>query len=179
VECRKCNTNIPSQFEYVISQNVCPKCGAKLMAPAAMKVYLDLKDKLATGIEFVMDKTVVCERVAMFVVSNYQIAINGEALPNTTAATTVLDDQAKAHMMKAQLAAMGADLDLSPEEIRAQEAARAAEIASAREADDTDDMLNEDEEIVTDSVNEERIRRLKKIALSSKSGFQVRRADSD
>lgn len=180
MQCKKCDIDIPAQFEYVLTKNVCPKCGNKLMADTAMKVYVDLKKRL-NEVEFVMDKATVCERVAMFLITNYEIApINGSTLTKIkTASETADDNKQVVEQFKAQLAAIAdADSDLSPEEIRRQEAARAEEIAEAREMDlDTDEMLEDGEELVTGRIDADRIQRLKKLAIAGNTGIKVRRVE--
>lgn len=169
MECKKCLIDIPSQFEFVLSKNLCPKCGNKLMADAAMKVYVDLKKRL-NEVEFVMDKALVCERVAMFVVANYEV-IPLHALPKLPTTEAV-------ETFKAQLASIDVDEDLSSDEIRVQEAARAEELAVAREMGMNVDELEDGEEIVSGRIDADRIQRLKKLAMSSKSGVMVKRSDS-
>ena len=174
MQCKKCEIEIPAQFEFVLSKNVCPKCGNKLMADAAMKVYMDLKKRL-NEVEFVMDKTLVCERVAMFVVTNYEvIPLHTSSKPGTPVGRTT----EAVETFKAQLATIEADEDLSPDEIRAQEAARAEELATAREMGMDVDDLEDGEEMISGKVDADRIQRLKKLAVSNKSGVMVRRSDS-
>lgn len=170
MQCKKCDIEVPAQFEFVLAKNVCPKCGNKLMADAAMKVYLDLKKRLHE-VEFVMDKALVCERVAMFVVTNYEVIPLHMSKP-------VQAQMESIENFKANLASVEADEDLTPDEIRAQEAARAEELATAREMGMDVDELDEDEEMVTGKSNADRIQRLKKLAMSSNSGVMVRRLDS-
>lgn len=179
MECKKCSVVIPSQFEYVLSQNVCPKCGNKLMPDVAMKVYIDLKTRLQE-IEFVMDKTIVCERVAMFLITNYDVAPLGQSKPTPTipaqvqakplqtAAEKAEANAADVAKFKAQLAAIANDIDndLTPDEIRAEEAARAEDLAAAREMD-IDIDVDADEELVTGRVDNDRLQRLKKLAATS------------
>lgn len=197
MQCKKCEIEVPSQFEYVLAKNVCPKCGNKLMADQAMAVYLDLKKRLHE-VEFVMDKTTVCERVAMFVVTNYQIVPSGGLLPPKaespveskpamdppppptpqTAAEKAAEDAAAIAKFKAELAAIAAgdDGDLTADEIRAEEAARAEELAIAREIGmdpDLDIDLEDTEEAISGMVDPDRVQRLKKLAATtrmSKSG---------
>ena len=169
MQCKKCEIEVPSQFEYALAKNLCPKCGNKLMADQAMKVYLDLKKRL-NEVEFVMDKATVCERVAMFVVTNYEVIpldasrpTKGEA-PSKITPTTDAEDIAK---FQAELAAIAdEDQDLSAEEIRAEEAARAEELAIAREMGMDVDDLEDGEEMVSGKVDSSRIQRLKKLAAS-------------
>ena len=180
MECKKCEIEVPSQFEYVLSRNVCPKCGNKLMADGAMKVYMDLKKRL-DEVEFVMDKATVCERVAMFVITNYEVTPLDPTLSTTkpvkTAADTVVSNKHAVDTFKAQLASLDEDPDLTAEEIRAQEALRAEDIAAAREMGMDMDELGEDEELVSGTPDADRIQRLKKLAMSSKAGAMVRRID--
>lgn len=171
MECKKCSIEVPAQFEFVLSQNVCPKCGSKLMADAAMKVYIDLKKRLHE-VEFVMDKATVCERVAMFLVTNYNIS----SLDGTPVQAASLDKAKEAALVKAQMAVLdGVDEDLSAEEIRAEEAARAEELALAREfgldVEPSDLDLDADEELVTGAVDSNRIQRLKKLATTGQVGM--------
>ncbi len=166
MECKKCSIEIPSQFEFVLSQNVCPKCGNKLMADAAMKVYVDLKKRL-NEVEFVMDKAVVCERVALFLVTNYNVSSFDSA---PAQASHVIDKAKEAALIKAQMAALDGEEDLSAEEIRAEEAARAEELALAREYGLGSD-LDSDEELVTGAIDSDRIQRLKKLAVSGQVGL--------
>lgn len=186
MECKKCLVDVPSQFEYVLVKNVCPKCGNKLMADQAMKVYIDLKKRL-NEVEFVMDKATVCERVAMFVVTNYEILPLGpisqsiavstttaeELAPLvTTAPTTVADKRAADSValakFKAELASIAEnDLSLSADEIRAEEAARAEELAIAREIGMDVDGLEDGEEMVSGKVDPSRVQRLKKLAATA------------
>jgi hypothetical protein len=180
MECKKCNVEVPSQFEYVLSQNVCPKCGQKLMATQAMAIYLELKTKLKE-IEFVMDMDIVCERIAMFMVSNYEVMPlgnkNNSSIKEQAKLDTNINDLDKITAIKAQLASIAEDGDLSPEEIRAEEASRAEEIAAARESGLDPDLIGDEEEMVSGKIDEERVRRLKKLALSNgnKTGPMVRR----
>lgn len=191
MQCKKCEIDIPSQFEFVLAQNVCPKCGNKLMPDAAMAVYLDLKKRLQE-VEFVMDKTTVCERVAMFLITNYEVAplgtipsrtvptVQAPQAPQTprpqTAAEKAAADAAAVAKFKAELAAIAnGDDNLSAEEIRAEEAARAEELAIAREMgmdpeinDSSDFELEDGEELVTGAVDASRLQRLKKLAATSK-----------
>lgn len=170
MQCKKCEIEIPSQFEYVLSKNVCPKCGNKLMADAAMKVYIDLKTRLHE-VEFVMDKNTVCERVAMFLITNYEVLPlkPGKTTPATTTAENAAENAAAVEKFKAELASIAnQDADLTPEEIRAEEAARAEELAIAREMGmDVSDALNDGEEMVSGRVDNDRVQRLKKLAASS------------
>jgi hypothetical protein len=178
MQCNKCKTNVPSEFEYVLNKNVCPKCGNKLMADAAMRVYMDLKKRL-DEVEFVMDKVIVCERIAMFMITNYEViplnATSSAAKTIKTAHEAVADNKLAVETFKAQLASLDEDPDLSPEEIRAQEAARAEDIATAREMGMDVDDLDENEELVTGAVDADRIQRLKKLAISGKAGVMVKR----
>lgn len=190
MQCKKCEIEVPSQFEYALAKNVCPKCGNKLMADHAMKVYLDLKKRLHE-VEFVMDKTTVCERVAMFIVTNYEIippagfkqeaAVEstvsleapGTPTPQTAAQKRAVEEAALAKW-KAELAAIANDEggDLTAEEIRAEEAARAEELALAREMgldpDFDDEVLEDDEEMVSGAPDVDRLQRLKKLAATSR-----------
>lgn len=179
MECKKCLVNIPNEFEFILSQNVCPKCGNKLMADVAMKIYMDLKKRLHE-VEFIMDKTVVCERIAMFVVTNYEIIpLGGTKIQNTQ---PTINSHNAVEAFKAQLASIDTDieLDTTAEDIRAEEAMRAEELIAAREMGMDVDNLEEDddEEIVSGRIDVDRVQRLKKLAISSKSGGIVRRIDS-
>ena len=167
MECKKCNIEVPAQFEFALAKNICPKCGNKLMADQAMKVYLDLKKRLHE-VEFVMDKATVCERIAMFMISNYEVMpVGGRAKEQSSASVEV---------MKQQLAGLERDDDLTPDEIRAQEAQRAEELAVAREMGFNVDDIDGDEELVT-GIDQDRVERLKKLAQSGKSGVMVRRTE--
>ena len=171
MECKKCNIEIPSQFEYILKQNVCPKCGNRLMPDAAMKVYIDLKMRL-NEVEFVMDKHIVCERVAMFLIQNYEVLPLRIGKAPVPAAETAANDAAAVVKFKAELAALANDMDsdsaLSAEEIRAEEAARAEELAIAREMGmDVTESLEDSEEMVSGKADNSRIQRLKKLAASS------------
>lgn len=175
MECKKCQVDIPSAFEYVIAKNVCPKCGNKLMRQEVMAAYLDLKNRL-NEVEFVMDKTTVCERVAMFVVSNYEVAPIGGTLPKQQTQVQTSKTTVALPTIEEMESALEEDPNLSPEEIREQEAARAEDIATAREMGFSD--LTEDEELVTGALDSNKVERLKRLAAASKSGgFTVRRAD--
>lgn len=177
MECKKCVLEIPNQFEFVLSKNMCPKCGNKLMTDGAMKVYIDLKKRL-NEVEFVMDKSVVCERVAMFMINNYEVlplGANGrkDAAPITTAAEKSVQNKEALDAFRAKLASLDEDPDMnemSNEEIRAEEAARAEEIALAREVGMNVD-IDPDEEIVTGLVDANKIQRLKKLAISGQMGL--------
>lgn len=194
MQCKKCEIEVPSQFEYVLTKNVCPKCGNKLMPDQAMKVYIDLKKRL-NEVEFVMDKATVCERVAMFVVTNYEVIPMGSSKPAVetvetdaavpleptkpaptaqTAAEKRAADAAAIAKFQAELAAIANDdTDMTAEEIRAEEAARAEELAIAREmgmevGEDDDFDLEDGEELVTGATDANRIQRLKKLAATTK-----------
>lgn len=173
MKCKKCEIEIPSQFEYVLSKNVCPKCGDKLMADAAMKVYIDLKTRLHE-VEFTMNEDTVCERVAMFLITNYEVVPfklgKSYASSPTTATETAEENAAAIAKFKAAMAEIANDeVDLSPEEIRAEEAARAEDLAAAREMgmDLDDNELEDGEEMVTGGVTADRLQRLKKLAASN------------
>jgi len=189
MQCKKCEIEVPSQFEYVLVKNVCPKCGSKLMPDQVMKVYIDLKKRL-NEVEFVMDKATVCERVAMFVVTNYEVISLSSAKsqveqpvveaapleptnppPQTAAEKRAADAEAVAKF-QAELAAIANDEDMTADEIRAEEAARAEELAMAREMDidldDADMDLDDGEELVTGAVDANRLQRLKKLAATAK-----------
>lgn len=184
MECKKCSVNIPSEFEFILAQNVCPKCGTKLMPDAAMKTYVDLKKRLSE-VEFVgLGWSVVCERIAMFVVSNYEIApLNGAVVTKSATAakasvpTTAENAAAEAAAIarfKAESASIAEDMyssndedDLSAEEIRAQEAARAEDLVAAREMGMDYEGLEDGEEMVTGRADNDRLQRLKKLAATS------------
>lgn len=68
----KCSIDVPSSFEFAIMSNKCPKCGFKLLPELAMKTFLDLKARLKE-VELVMDPAVNYERIAMFIISNYEV----------------------------------------------------------------------------------------------------------
>lgn len=173
MECKKCLVHIPNEYEFIISQNVCPKCGNKLMLDAAMKIFIDLKKRL-NEVEFVMDKATVCERVAMFIVSNYEVIPHGQKI---SAHEQVNNISTKFNMLKDQISSIDEDVELSAEQIRLQEAERAEEIAIAREMGMNVDGLEDGEEMVSGKVDDDRIQRLKKLANSAKSGVMVRRSD--
>lgn len=172
MECKKCNTDIPSIFEYVLAQNICPKCGSKIMQDLVMKTYLDIKKRL-NEVEFVMDKGIVCDRIAMFMVNNYEIQPLSP-LGKNEKETPVITDKATLMEMKAQLPSIDIDNDndLSEEEIREQEAIRAGEIAEAREMGFN---IDDNGEVLNNNLTANRIARLKKIATSNKS--VVRRSE--
>lgn len=181
MQCKKCEIDIPSQFEFALAQNVCPKCGNKLMPDAAMKVFIDLKTRLHE-VEFVMDKSVVCERVAMFLITNYEVVPLSPGVRSTAAKAPIKTATEKAEVdavalarFKAESAAIaedmysGQDADLSPEEIRAEEAARAEELAIAREMGiEVPEDLQDGEEMVSGRVDNDRVQRLKKLAMATK-----------
>jgi len=166
--CKKCNVEIPSHFEYMIAQNICGKCGSKLMLPLAMKIFLDLKKRLNDEVEFVMDKQMVCERVAMFVVSNYEVHPIGGKLATETINTT----NAKIKAQDVVIASLEQDDDMTAEEIRQQEASRAEDIAAAREMGLNIDELGDDEEFVS-QVDDDRVERRKRLAAQVKTGVGV------
>jgi len=173
MQCKKCLIEIPAQFEYILSKNVCPKCGNKLMVDAAMKVYMDLKTRLHE-VEFVMDKAIVCERIAMFLITNYEVVPfqpgKTSAVPTpVTAAEKMQENAADIAKFKAQLASIAEqdDSNLSAEEIRAEEAARAEELAIAREMG-IDISMVEGEEMVSGKTDNDRVQRLKKLAAATK-----------
>jgi hypothetical protein len=177
MQCKKCEIDIPSQFEFALAQNVCPKCGNKLMPDAAMKVFIDLKTRLHE-VEFVMDKSVVCERVAMFLITNYEVnslspgaKSTATKTPITTATQNAASDAAAVAKFKAELASiaedMDSDIELTPEEIRAEEAARAEDLVAAREMG-IDPDLADGEEMVSGRVDNDRVQRLKKLAMATK-----------
>lgn len=180
MECKKCKVSVPSEYEYALAKNVCPKCGSKLLVDKAMKMYLDLKTKLAS-IEFVMDKSAVCERVAMFMITNYEVSPltkEVEAVEQSQEIVVTEKKQTDIEKFKQQLATIEEDTDLTDDEIRAQEAFRAEEIAAAREmgVDVDDDMP---ELPIKNKVDVNRVERLKKLALSGNTGVRVNRADRD
>lgn len=72
MECKKCNLDIPAIYEFSIARNMCPKCGGQLLHEELMKIFLDLKKQLAT-VQLTLDPTANCEKLAMFLVSNYEI----------------------------------------------------------------------------------------------------------
>ncbi len=170
MECKKCSVNIPQEFEYALVSNICPKCGHKLMNDMAMKVYMDLKKRLSDEVEFIMDKAINCERVATFVINNYEVVPLGTI---KIAASVVTDPINK---MKANLALLEADETSTDEDIRAEEAARAEEIAIAREMGiDVDD----DEEIVTGLIDANKVQRLKKLAMGASGQLgKIKRSDA-
>ena len=180
MQCKKCEIEIPSTFEFALAQNLCPKCGNKLMPDVAMKVYMDLKTRLQE-VEFVMDKTTVCERVAMFLITNYEVvplkgrvaASSSVAEPVKTATESAAENAAAVAKFKAELAALAEsdDSELTAEEIRAEEAARAEEMAIAREMGmdpEFDVPLEDGEELISGRLDADRIQRLKKIAATSR-----------
>jgi hypothetical protein len=175
MECKKCNINIPTEFEFVLSQNVCPKCGNKLMNDGAMKVYIDLKKKLGE-VEFVMDKAIVCERIAMFMINNYEVLpLNPTAdqynkVPTATEKLT--HSQTAVDIFKAKIASLDEidTDDITNEEIRAEEAARAEEMAIAREMGVSMGM-DDDEEMVSGLIDSNKVQRLKKLALTGQVGL--------
>lgn len=168
MKCNKCNIDIPAIFQYMISQNVCGKCGSKLLQASAMKAYLDIKNRLHE-VELVMDKEIVYERIAMFLVSNYDIkSLTGEM---DTSSGQPLD--AKLAAMDNALAVFENDENLTEQEIRDQEAQRAESLSLASEFG-----LNPDEEMVSGSgIDYNKVERLKRLASSSKTGAMVKRAD--
>jgi hypothetical protein len=173
MQCKKCDIEIPAQFEYALAKNVCPKCGNKLMQDAAMKVYIDLKTRLHE-VEFVMDKATVCERVAMFLITNYEVVPfklgKTSAVPSPVLASEkAQENAADIAKFKAELAAIANsdDSNLSAEEIRAEEAARAEELAIAREMGMDVEGLADGEEAVSGKVDNDRVQRLKKLAAST------------
>lgn len=170
MECKKCLVAVPSEYEYALSKNVCPKCGNKLMADSAMKIYMDLKKRLGE-VEFVMDKALVCERIAMFVVTNYEVT------PLNTSKQHIQGNLEAVEVLKSQLASIDTDEDLSPDDIRAEEATRAEELAIAREMG-INVNLDDEEEMISGRIDADRIQRLKKLAISGKSGVMVKRIDS-
>lgn len=167
MECNKCKVEVPAQFEFALSKNICPKCGSKLMVDIAMKTYLDLKKRLHE-VEFVMDKNTVCERIAMFIVMNYQV---GSLSSSSSIIEKTVSNNDK---MKQLMAGLDEEEDLTAEEIREQEAVRADEIAAAREMG----IDIEDEELISGKSDDSKIERLKRLAISSKAGGIVRRSDS-
>ncbi len=174
MECKKCNINVPSEFEFVLSKNLCPKCGNKLMNDGAMKVYIDLRKRL-NEVEFVMDKAIVCERIAMFLINNYEVLpLNPTAEQHnkiSTAAEKLTSTQNSVEIFKAKLASLDTiDSDeLTNEEIRAEEAERAEELAAAREMGfGTGD---DDEEMVSGAIDMDKVQRLKKLALTGQVGL--------
>lgn len=172
MECKRCLVDIPSVFEFAFAQNICPKCGKRLMADTAMNAYIDLKKRLQE-VEFVMDKNTVCDRIAMFVVTNYEVLpLNSLLAP----AESKANGSKKIDLFKEQIASLDEDVDLSPEEIRAEEAARAEDIASAREMGLNVDNLD-GEEMISGSSNAERVQRLKKLAMSNRAGVMVKRSE--
>lgn len=172
MECKNCKTDVPSIFEYALSKNVCPKCGNKLMADMAMKVYIDLKNRLGE-VEFVMDKAVVCERVAMFVVSNYEIIplkINEhkQVVSRQTAEIIKQKDPIDEFIAAEE---NGEVEDISIEDMRRAEARR-AEMAMNSEIDVDEEMISGNSGL----IDENRVQRLKALAASgNKSGPSVRR----
>lgn len=170
MDCNKCKVAVPAEFEYILSKNVCPKCGNKLMPDQTMKAYIDLKKKLHQ-VEFVMDKTMVCERIAMFLVTNYDIAPINE---NNSKNNTTIGSKSAVETFKAQLESLEDLPDISSEEIRAEEAARAEEISIAREMGMD---IDGDEELISGGIDEERIRRLKSLASENKNK-PIRRLDA-
>lgn len=186
MECKKCAVSVPAEYEYALTKNVCPKCGNKLLEDEAMKMYLDLKTKLAS-IEYVMDKNTVCERVAMFLITNYTVAplVSTAAIKSsnsfspknteTLESKDVPHAQAKVEQFKAQLATINDDGDLTDDEIRAQEAFRAEELAAAREMGM--DIEDDDMPRPATAANADRVERLKKLALSGNTGVRVKRAE--
>jgi hypothetical protein len=171
MQCKKCDIEIPALYEYILKQNVCPKCGNKLMPDAAMKVFIDLKMRL-NEVEFVMDKNIVCERIAMFLIQNYEVLPLRIGKAPITAAQTMANNNATVAKFNAELAAIandtgGADDNISAEEIRAEEAARAEELAIAREMGMDMEDLPDGEEMVSGKIDADRVQRLKKLAASS------------
>lgn len=185
MECKKCAVQIPSEFEYVLSKNVCPKCGSKLLTDVAMRMYIDLKKRLGE-VEFVMDKNIVCERVAMFLITNYEVGpLAGmkvekpapvltteapselETTPAPVKTSTELSEEEKHNLEEYKRIVaeiVEEDADLSPEQIRAEEAARAQDIMNAREDVDYDNDLDPD---VPDALMD-RLGRLGKILPTKK-----------
>lgn len=181
MECKKCNIHIPSEFEFVLAQNVCPKCGSKIMNDTAMKVYIDLRKRLSE-VEFVMDKAIVCERIAMFMINNYEVSpLNPTAEQHnkiTTSGEKLTSTQSAVEVFKAKLASLDeVDTDeLTNEEIRAEEAARAEELAIAREMG-ISMGIGDDEEMVTGLVDTNKVQRLKKLAATGQVGL-IKRSGS-
>lgn len=179
MKCNKCDIDIPSQFEYVLTKNLCPKCGSKIMTDAAMKVYIDIKNKL-DSVEFVMDKAIVCERIAMFMITNYEViplnGVSSASKPIKTATETLVDNKLAIQTFKEQLASIEEDPDLTPAEIREQEALRAQDIIDAREMGMNVDDIDDDNEELVSGVDVNRIQRLKKLALSGNAKIAVKRS---
>jgi hypothetical protein len=171
MECKKCEIDVPSQFEFILAQNTCPKCGNKLMNDGAMKIYLDLKKRL-NEVEFVMDKAVVCERVAMFVINNYEVlplnTTDEQPRKLSASGEKIVANEDAVSSFRAKLAAIDASEsdDMTSDEIRAEEAARAEDIATAREMG-----MDVDEEMVSGAVDEKKVQRLKKLARTGQVGM--------
>lgn len=172
MKCNKCDTNVPNEFEFILQQNVCPKCGSKLMNPKAMEIYLELKKRLLE-VDMIMDKVATCERIAMFMINNYEvIPLAPSKSGKTNGAAQVVDD-----VFRVQDEVLNEDADLSADEIREQEALRAESIAAARELGFNVDGVGEDEELVGTKIDSDRVNRLKRLAMSGKSGVSVRRVE--
>lgn len=170
MQCKKCDIDIPAQFEFALSKNMCPKCGNKLMADQAMKVYIDLKKRLGE-VEFVMDKGIVCERIAMFVVSNYEL------IPlKASAKKPKISQQASTEVEEISINPDDPLADMTPEEIRAEveEEARLAALGAefGMNLDGDEEMVSSDGE-----DRQSRLERLKAMA-GGKSGTMVRRVSA-
>lgn len=171
MKCGKCSVDIPSSFEFAIKQNVCPKCGLKLMSDATMKVFFDLKQRLQE-VELTMNPSANYERLALFLISNYEIT-------PAIAALQVGEDKP----MSNGLVLSGPEEELiqptppepeeSEEDIRREIADEAEKMRIARDwGMDTTGPIDE--------ATQKRIEKLRSMAQrTAKSGAAVRRTSED
>jgi hypothetical protein len=70
--CESCNTEIPAAFEHAVANNMCPKCGSKIMSAEKMEAFLHLRKDLS-NIQMSMDPSETVDRIVTHLVSNYLI----------------------------------------------------------------------------------------------------------
>ena len=173
MNCQKCLTDIPSAFSFAIKNNQCPGCGGRILSESRMKTFLQLKEELGK-VELVLDKDTNCERIAMFIISKFNI----QAPTSSQQENKELIKQDNGIIIKERADDQEPPEDTS-EEIN-EEKIRERAYQEARDAAE----LKEAEEFFPGtslSQGDKNIDRLKRMAQQGqvKSTFSVRRSDVD
>lgn len=178
--CENCKTEIPSSFNFAISNNACPKCGNKIINDEEkMRMFQTLKGDLMK-LDLAMDKCESVEKIVSFLLNKYII--------NVMRSDIKVEQPISVDLSKR----VGGNIEIAEEEGISEKDMRAQflkqELEKMRMAEGEEEEFDDEEvgEDVSEDVSEDDfVRRLQEKAkkgrtlfqdkISSKSGPQVKR----